>query len=358
MTWPRVLLLTGEYPPNAGGIADYTALLHSALSDRAVDSFVMSSRGTSADVVVDDWSWKTIPIVRNAVQRLRIDIVHLQYQAGAFDMHPALNALPILLRDTPVVTTFHDLRPPYLFPKAGRLRCFTMRRMARSSVKSIVTNPRDERTLTRPGVKISRLPLGPSLPPPANGIEARHSVGYFGFPSRQKGFDLLVGAIGAIPERERPALIVVGGSPPVSRQHGFMTADDVRHLAARHAVVVTRTGFLRAQDASNALAACAVLAFPFPGGATQRSSALIAALQSGRPVITATPPQAGDLAGLSDLPQLVLIPPIDPAALRDAIVDAITSPPAWRPLPNEYAWTSIAERHAELYRALLREVRH
>ena len=358
MTTPRVLLITGEYPPMPGGISDYTSLLRSELETQGVQTVILSSHASAAGETVQAWSWRTISTVREIVNRHHIDIVHVQYQAGAFAMHPVINLLPGLIREVPVVTTFHDLRPPYLFPKAGRVRFFTMRRMARWSGAAIVTNPADKRTLSQARIPSSLIPLGPSLRPPGAFLEAEPSIGYFGFPSRQKGFDLLIEAIRHFPTSERPPLCVVGGRPAETGQHGFMSFTDVEKLAAENGVEVTWTGFLDAQAASNALARCAVIVFPFPDGATQRSSALIAALQIGRAVITTAPAEADGLDGLTQLPQLVQIPRGDSAQLQRALAASMTSPAGWQPLPSEYAWRSIAARHADPYQTLRGEARH
>ncbi len=355
MTAPRVLLITGEYPPMQGGISGYTELLRSELELQGIQTVVLSSHASSADETVETWSWGAISTVREIVSRHRIDIVHVQYQAGAFAMHPVVNLLSRLIRVAPVVTTFHDLRPPYLFPKAGRVRFFTMRRMARWSKAVIVTNPDDRHTLSQAKIPSQLIPLGPSLPSPDARFEPEPCIGYFGFPSRQKGFDLLIQAIGRFPARERPPLCIVGGHPTAAGQHGFMSLKDAETLAAECGVELTWTGYLDAQAASNALSSCAVIAFPFPDGATQRSSALIAALQLGRTVVTAAPAQADSLTGLTRLPQLVQIPRGDPAQLKQALDAAITSPVAWQPLPSEYAWRSVAARHADLYQTLRRE---
>ena len=188
MSAPRILLVTGEYPPMRGGISDYTALLREALGTLSEESAVLASADANGDGVetVEAWDWSLPRTLRRLVGEHAIDLVHIQYQAGAFQMHPAVNLLPVVapgLLRCPVVTTFHDLRVPYLFPKAGRLRPAVMLRMARASAAVVVTNPSDERPLSAARVSSERIPLGPSLSAPPQLPEPSNTVAYFGFRS-------------------------------------------------------------------------------------------------------------------------------------------------------------------------------
>jgi glycosyltransferase involved in cell wall biosynthesis len=215
----------------------------------------------------------------------------------------------------------------------------------------IVTNPQDERTLMAARIDSVRIPLGPSLPLPAQATEPTNTVGYFGFPSREKGYQQLVLALAALPPDERPELLLVGANAP-SGVHGFLSPDETAQFAADHGVRLRRTGFLRPQRAVDALASCAATAFPFPGGATQRSSALIATLELGRPIVSTVVPERDDLGALAQLPQLVLIPPGDIGNLAQTLRASIAQPPTPAPLPEEFSWQGIASRHLGLYQQL------
>ena len=152
----RVLFITGEYPPMQGGIGDYTWKLGAALAAQGIDVHVLTSEDASpahllpAGVenvypVVHRWGWGTARQVNIVVANAAPDIVHIQYQSAAFDLHPAINVLPRSLRGGParVAVTLHDLRTPYLFPKAGPLRWRTVLELAQSSDAAIVTNAED-----------------------------------------------------------------------------------------------------------------------------------------------------------------------------------------------------------------------
>lgn len=353
----RVMMVTGEYPPMGGGIAGYTELLRKTLQSRHVNVVVASAPGTEADVIIDRWSWPAIKRIATAAENLAVDAIHIQYQAGAFDMHPAINLLPRLVKSRPVVTTFHDLRVPYLFPKAGRARYALMRRMARWSDATIVTNAADQRILSESRIESERIPLGPSLPMPEPGTTPDHRVGFFGYPSRQKGFDRLLDAVSIIEESERPDVLIVGSLPPTAGSHGYFTRSDVEQMARARHVTVRWTGHMSPQAASNALGRCGAIAFPFPAGATLRSSALLATLNTGRPIVTSRPSRPEDLDGLDAMPQLHMVDPdsiVELAAQLRALLSKLHESSTSR-LPAVFQWDLIATRHAELYRSLVNE---
>jgi glycosyltransferase involved in cell wall biosynthesis len=351
----KVLLVSGEYPPLPGGIADYTALLVAALRLKGIDGCVISTVGSHADRTIERWSWKTVGSIRREIDRQAIDIVHIQYQTGAFKMHPVINMLPRLVTRIPVVTTFHDLLPPYLFPKAGRLRNLSVNRLARWSDAAIVTNPADRRRLESRAIGAHEIPIGPSLPVPDENLKPGRHVGFFGYPSAHKGFDVLVRAIGQLDSIERPPLTVIGSRPQDTGIHGFFSVREAEQIAANHHVQLTWTGRLAPREASNALASCGVVAFPYPSGATLRSSALIAALQSGRPVVATHPRHADDLRSLANMTNLTLVQAGAIQPVASIIPTLISMPSVDCRLPDAFQWDSIADRHRELYARLHNE---
>lgn len=360
----RVLLLSGEYPPMPGGIGDYTANLRLALAGEGIRSVVLSSRGAAGEDVhsVRAWNAGAARRVTSLVASEEIDLVHIQYQSGAFDMRVAVNALPYVIRKqtgVPVVTTFHDLRPPYVFPKAGPIRDLVMLRMARTSSAVVVTNPGDERTLVGKKIETTLIHIGPNLPPPTSGMGDVDSetVAFFGFPTRSKGVIELIDALGIADPRTRPRLVLIGAQGTPSESNDIVDADEINRRAAGAGVRIDRTGHLPAQEASDRLARSGVIALPFRAGASLRSGSLLAALQSGRPVVTTEPSNAWRLGSLAGMNQAVLVIRDDPEDLRDAILGSLASPPVPDPLPAEFRWQTIAARHRELYESLVNGIR-
>ena len=153
----HVAFVTGEYPPMEGGVGAYTRALAQALAAQGVRVSVITSLlgapddgmpddGVAVHPVVDGWGWSMIGRVRARAGELDVDWLHVQYQTAAFNMHPAINVAPIWWRraGVHVAWTYHDLRVPYLFPKAGeRLRHRVTTLPARTADLTVVTNEGD-----------------------------------------------------------------------------------------------------------------------------------------------------------------------------------------------------------------------
>ncbi|HQZ88580.1 MAG TPA: glycosyltransferase [Thermomicrobiales bacterium] len=352
----HVLLVTGEYPPMAGGVGDYTERLAAWLAREGVESTILAPVGQREQVIgFGKWGWPAARKVADIATRVGANVVHIQYQAGAFDMHPSANLLPCLLRDKfPTLTTFHDLRPPYLFPKAGVLRRFAILRMARASTRVVVTNPFDAATLAGREIDTVEIPIGPNLPPPDLDLPVdRDTVAFFGLPSRAKGMIELIEAIGLIDPARRPRLMMIGDMGTASANNDLVPLAEIEQLAADLIVRVDRTGYLPAQQASNALARSGVVALPFQHGASLRSGSLLAALQSGRPVVTTEPHAPTSLNDVGRMPQLQIIPRNNIGRLSDALEVVLAAEDGVGPLPWPYGWPSIAAAHASLYASVI-----
>lgn len=377
MTERCVLLIAGEYPPMRGGVGDYTARLAEALARQGWEPAVLTSRRAAGSRyvagTVERWGWDLAGRARQTARDAGALLLHLQYQTGAFAMHPAVNLLPYRVRERPLLTTFHDLRVPYLFPKAGPLRLYLNRLLARSSTAVIATNPEDYAALERDRRlrgRLHLLPIGSNLPEPSGADPAatrrqlgvpvdRAAVGFFGFLTRDKGIDLLLVALEAMPE-PRPALVLAGGGLADTDQAnaGYLSWLDRRLVEA--AVPVIRVGYLPPQEAADLICALDLVVLPFRAGASLRHGTLIAALACGAAVITTRPARPEWLDPLRDREHLWLVPPEDPEALRAAIAALLADRAARerlrraaRLVSGVFDWDEIARRHIELYEAIL-----
>jgi polysaccharide biosynthesis protein PslF len=395
----RLCLLTGEYPPLQGGVGDYTACLAAALAAPGagpeLDVHVVTGTasetapalpGVTVHPAVRRWDWGAWSVVRQAVLDLAPDVVHVQYQAAAYGLHPLANALPWLVHRLPgrprVVTTFHDLLFPYLFPKAGPLRFQAVLAMARTSNAVIVTNREDEARLNshRGLPPASYIPIGSNIavaPPPGFDRAAyRAGLGvapgetllcYFGFVSQAKGGETLVRALALLNKSrtDSPAafrLMMVGGqvgdSDPTNRVYLDRVQALTRELGQSDRILWT--GYADAQQTSARLLCADIAVLPYLEGANLRHGSLHACLAHGLPVVTTCPPAGGPPSALTDGQDAVLVEAGDPGALSQAVA-SLAGDPGRRvrlgqgaaSLARQFSWESIAARHRQVYEGTL-----
>jgi glycosyltransferase involved in cell wall biosynthesis len=136
----KIGLITGEYPPQQGGVGDFTRELARALITAGYEAQVITgcrgaSQGARAARQEDgvtvqrktsSWGRRCWGEVAAVVKQQQLDVLNIQYEPAAYAMQVGVNFLPSAWArrkiKTPIVTTFHDLLVPYLFPKAGPLR--------------------------------------------------------------------------------------------------------------------------------------------------------------------------------------------------------------------------------------------
>jgi glycosyltransferase involved in cell wall biosynthesis len=408
-------VVTGEYPPAIGGVADYTALLAANLAVTGSRVTVVTgpertSSGTppparregddgqdqpDADGSVEirrvsGWDRRAADEIARIVHEVRADVVHLQYQAAAFDMSGAVNALPLLLRARGVrsqfVTTFHDLRVPYLFPKAGPLRRLAVHMLLGASAGAIFTDPSDL-ARAHPLRDAVWIPMAPTIAveaPPmketaraALGIDADNLVlAHFGFLNASKGLHTLIRATERVLRAGVPVrLLFVGDETGASDPTNAAVADGVWAHAETLGIgdLVIRTGHGGGREVSAALAAADMAVLPFTDGASLRRSSLLACWAHGLPVVTTQPRRWSSLAAAHTVPSFadpgtyrvdgrvaVLVEPGDDAALARAIYRLADEPDRMRELGERgqglvarLTWPAVAGATVAFYRRLL-----
>lgn len=397
----NVCLVSGEYPPQVGGVGDFTDLLARALREQGHRVSVITGRrpGGRCDpptglvdlMEVAGWGWRSLPEVRRLVVATGADVVHLQYQTGAFGMHPAVCFLPGWLERAavPTAVTFHDLREPYLFPKAGGLRGFVTRHMVRSCGMAIATNPADAaaidavRRAGRPDglpAQTPVVPIGNNIPvltPPERDPTATRRelgidpgtlvVGFFGMVNDSKGTEVLV----ELMERVRGAaatpvqLWFIGDPEGASDPSNRSTLRHLQSAIDAHGLrgIIKFTGYLDREGVSRALSALDCCVLPYADGASYRRGSLLVALAHGVPVVTTTPAPAAMGAGLprlEDGENCLLVPLGDAAGAARGIL-RIAADPALRDRLSRgavefaaaFSLERIAAATADCYRRLV-----
>ncbi len=411
----HTLLITGEYPPARGGVGDYTCQLGCALQQEGAHVKVLTcsprqpaNHQHQAQASVEEQiithpaplhtmppTNSNIPLVTTRItlasaldtlRGTRSKIAHIQYQTAAYDMRPTINMLPLLLSikwHGATIVTFHDLRVPYLFPKAGIVREWANRLLARSATAVIATNPDDAARLRAWGAKrVALIPIGSNIPnnPPAGFSRERwrkeHGItpntillAYFGFLSNAKGLDDLLRALALLKTQGDYRLVMVGGGLSASDPTNRAVAASINTLAHELEIEdsLIWTGYLAPQEVSAALLSADMAVLPYSDGATFRRGSLLAVLEHSLPVVTtAPPPIAYTPRSTQQWPRLqngtnaLLAPPGDSPALAAAVQKLAADPTLRGTLSNAsstlfrfFSWQHIAALHMELYAKLL-----
>jgi glycosyltransferase involved in cell wall biosynthesis len=407
----KIGLVTGEYPPMEGGVGAFTAELAKALHDLGHTVHIITSREarppdvprsfTSAIEPIElgfaylhprlnRWRWPSLAVIADIVLRHDLDVVNLQYQPAAFNMNSAaINFLPWRLKNVAkTAVTFHDLRVPYLFPKAGRLRQTAVNFLARSADGIIITNPGDYESLIsnlqspsffqRKAAKpqnVAQIAIGSNITVhPTNQIETEEIrdslglqpqdtlLGYFGFLNDSKGADTLIEALAQLDGRFH--LVFIGGQTGASdgaNNQAFLDGLQAQIEALGVAERVHWTGFLSDARVSAHLQAADMLVMPYRDGASLRRGTLMAALAHGCPLITTMP--------TAPTPQLVSgencwLVSVGEAGVLATAVQTLTNADELRQrlgqgaarLAAQFSWNKIAAETAVFYQMLLADL--
>jgi len=389
----RICFVTGEYPPMQGGVGDCTYQLGRALLQlgHAVE-VVTSTKGTGAQPtgsgaaqepevrpIVDRWNWASWRHVLQTARRMGAEVVHIQYQTAAYGMHPAVNLLPLRLRLLSlrpcVVVTFHDLRAPYLFPKAGPVRVWVNRLLAQWSDAAVATNVEDYQQLKAAalGADIELIPIGSNIRPVSpqdyDRQQWRHSLGvadgetllcYFGFLNASKGGETLFRALSVLLRRGLSVkLLMIGGQVGDSDLTNRTYLERVKALGQELGVTdrVLWTGYMPPERVSASFWAADVCVLPYKDGVSYRRGTLMAALAHGMPIVSTEPRVPMDT--LVDGQNILLVPADDPDAAADAVEKLIAETPLRArlaqgalALAQSFTWEHIATQTEQLYERL------
>ena len=383
---PKVLFVTGEYPPMVGGVGRFTAELAAALQAQGAQIAILTDEQVTVSSESDavrvlpgrrSWGWGILSEIHACARAVGAEWVHVQYQTAAYRMHPAINALPYFLRRQGLraAWTYHDLRIPYLFPKAGaRLRNWVTRLPLRAADAVVVTNQSDWEAVQGQVQRgqLHRIPIGNDIKSrqftTEERIERRAArgygsgqlvLGYFGFLNASKGGLTLVETLAALAGEGRDVhLLMIGERVGASDETNFRYLQRVEASIAEHGLEnrVQWTGHQSDAEVAADFNAIDVLVMPYEDGMSMRRSTLTAALANGCAIVTTHPQDpTPEVREDSDL---LLVPPRDPAATAAAVRRIAADPRLAEKLrvnarmaARQFSWEVIAARHLEMYNA-------
>ena len=397
----RVGLVCGELDPVRDGVADYTRQLARSLRAIGVDALTLTTyrlaeaAGDPAIGVTDNWAWRGIQRAARAIQRLDVDVVHVQLAPSAFQFSRAVGAMPRLLAGgPPLVVTLHEYATWTAKGFLGAVRAAAWSVAERKGwldrdalllvpcgCRLLVTNSQHAalvaaRWPTRRD-RVVEIPIGPNIRREQVGRDVirravREELGtgptatlvmFFGFLHPVKGLPRLIEAASYLRAAYPDLRVVLAGG---CESHSVAGTEAVRLRAAlesaarrhdMHANVVI-TGYLPEARISRLLQAADVAVFPFDSGVTLKSSSLLAALSHDVPTIATWSSRQDAYADDA----VLWIPPRDTgalvAAIRRVLTDAALSEQmrsAGRGLIARHEWRHIAAMHADIYWGVLEE---
>lgn len=385
-----------------GGVGDFTQEIGLALNRLGAQVSVISSTGanqysgTSLSLdwgttiekdglrltlfpLVEHWGLACWSRIIELLRHIKPQILNIQYQTAAYQMRPAVNFLPWRLlwmaERLGIVTTFHDLKLPYLFPKAGPVRHWVTKALIRGSEATIVTNVEDRVQAQAYGARnLYLIPIGSNInpqAPPGYGRDKwreRWGVGsketllcYFGFLNESKGGETLFRALAQLVHSGQSVkLLMIGG------RVGSSDPTNVAYLQRMEALIeqlgltahVSWTDYVDGEGVSANFWASDMCVLPYRDGVSFRRGTLMAALAHGLPVVSTYP--RVDVAEIIEGENMALVPADDVKALAEKIAQLATSPSLrWRlargagELSKLFSWEGIAERTMEVYREVL-----
>lgn len=376
----RIGIVTGEYPPMQGGVGAYTAILAQKLAAHGQDVHLFSTQAAHDDTFpitnrLAGWGFNSLPAVKKWALTARLDVVNIQFQTAAFGMSPWIHFLPDYLRSIPVITTFHDLRYPYLFPKAGPLRNWIVMHLARTSRGLIITNHEDDQRVQHlPHRRM--IPIGSNIIGEISGAfdiaSWRRQVGagdkdfllaYFGLINRSKGLNHLLSSVAALREKQIPVrLLIIGGVAGTSDPTNTAASAEIQQAISELELedYIYQTGYVDdVQAVGSYLKASDVVVLPFMDGASFRRGSLMAAIHYGCCIVTTQPnvlvPEF--VAGNN----MLIVPAGDPAALAQALLE-LHENVALRQrlrqgagqLATRFDWQNIVADYIDFFETLLR----
>lgn len=392
----KIGLVTGEYPPMEGGVGAFTSQLAKALAMLGHEIHIIASGDARPDQSrrsiwephepvdvgfaqlhprINRWRWSAVNTIADIAVQYDLNVVNLQYQAAAFDMNiPAINFLPWRLKEVSLtVVTFHDLRVPYLFPKAGRLRPWVVYKLARSADGVIVTNAEDFARLQERDFDPRRLMLIPigsnvrAIQPLVTHVRALRKelglgnddllLGYFGFLNASKGADILLQVLKQLDSEVHLAFI--GARTGSSDPENVAFLEHVESTIAQFGLAsrIHWSGFLSDAELSTYFGAVDIMVMPYRDGVSLRRGTLMAILANGRPLITTEPS--------SPIPELIhgenvwLTPIDDTVTLKEAISQLAADPDlrirlgrGAALLAKSFSWDRIAQQTSAFFEAI------
>jgi len=340
-------ILTGEYPPQSGGVSDYTRSVARGLAAAgdyvvvwappANEAGALRDPGVEVRRLPDFYGLRSLRVLSSALDgATRPHRVLVQYVPHAFGWKAANVPFCLWLRSRRrdrVWVMFHEVAYPFdraagitrnLLAAVNRVMAWLVGGAAERAFVSIPGWRAGVGRVTLDGTPVTWLPVPAAItvvddPPAADDIAARYGqghplVGHFGTYG-----DLIA------PLVESAIVSLLGRTDCHVLLMGHGSTDARARLVLRHSESGARVhaaGTLPADDVSRHIRACAVMLQPYPDGISSRRTSAMTALAHGVPVVTTEGPLTESMWRTADAVALAPVGDADALALMVAALIA------------------------------------
>ena len=317
------MIVTGEYPPQPGGVSDYTRLIARGLADAGDEVHVWAPPASAADTPEEGVAvhrlpgrfgplslWRLHHALRQSPPGARLLVQYVPQAYGWDTMNlPFCGWLAAAGRRRPLDMMFHEVAVDWEsgFPAPRRLRrqlhAVATAWMARWSVRSaarIFMSIAGWESVLRPfsgSQKLTWLPIPSTMPAQVQpevvancretllaGSSATKLVGHFGTFGGHIADALRTVIPPVLHDQPGVKFLLIGrGSIPF--------AEELARLYPDLAVNLLAAGALEPAEVAEHLAACDLIVQPYIDGVSSRRTSVMASLALGLPIVTTT----GDL---------------------------------------------------------------
>lgn len=330
----KVCMVSGSAPPDACGVGDYTHKLAEALRGAGVD----------VDLVKHPLGLLDAPGVSRTLAAARPDVVHIQYPTVGFGAHLGPSLLSVL---RPCVVTVHE---------ASRLHLLRRLAMTPFSLRSprLIFTTHHERAYAGSRLpwirgRSSVIPVGSSIPAAPSIPKDGDEVVCFGLFRPQKGLEDVLRLAELSRDRGSGVRVRFIGSPDPRKMDYFAALQ-----ARAKGLPVSWDVGLSEEEVSRTLARARAAYMPFPDGAVDYRTSLLALLTNGVAVVTTkgenTSPALAEAVAFAAGPEeaLAAVAGILKDEDRRAELDRRA-----RAFARGFSWAAIAEAHRAVYASAL-----
>ena len=335
----RVAMITGSYPPMACGIGDYTAKLAEALTAGGIEVDIYSTNV--------DWGFLKAKQLATKISATTPDVIHIQYPGTGYGHKLGPQALSFLLK--PCVVTIHEASQVHL------LRKLSLYPFAFGAEQLIFSSDfeMDYAIKFAPWLanRARAIPIGSFISSPTESCEKDlDDIVSFGLIRPNKGIEQLIALAALIKSQCLPLNIrIIGSVDPKRSQY----LEELQ--SASKGLPITWDIGLSEPQVANLLARSRIAYMPFPDGASERRSSLLAVLLNGVATISTKGPfttnEMAESLAFADTPEQALL----------AIKQLLEKPERLYALAQrarEYgqkrSWPHIASQHVELYQHMIK----